>query len=71
MNMLQIFKVGDEIGNYCNGYFGRDDYENKTCVMVMPGYAVFQYDNGHATVLNYSKRLEDIAKSENWKPTKE
>ena len=36
MNMLQIFGVGTEIGGYCSGYFGRDDYSNKTCVMCAP-----------------------------------
>lgn len=69
MNMMQIFKVGDEIGNYCNGYFGRDDYENKTCVMVTPKYAVFEYwETGNATLLNYRDGLEKCTKGENWKP---
>lgn len=67
MNMLQIFKVGDEIGGYCNGYFGRDDYSNKTCVMCTPKYAVFEkWDIGEATVIHYSDGLETDAK--NWKP---
>ncbi len=60
-NMLQLFKVGDEIEGFCNGYFGRDDYEAKVCVMVTPKYAVFQYGNGMATVLNYTERLEKEA----------
>jgi hypothetical protein len=67
MNMMQIFQVGDEIGNYCNGYFGRDDYEDKTCVMVMPMYAVFQYEDGRAVVLNYQEGLERDVKGESWK----
>ena len=69
MNMLKIFSVGDVIGNYCNGYFGRDDYEDKTCVMVTPKYAVFQYEDGQGTLLNYREGLEDYAKGENWKPS--
>ena len=63
MNMMQIFQVGDEIGGYCNGYFGRDDYENKTCVMVAPKYAVFEHwETGTGTILNYSDGLEFDAK---------
>ena len=46
------FKVGDEIGGYCNGYFG-DDYEDKICISVAPKYAVFLYEDGNATVLSY------------------
>lgn len=67
MNMLQLFKVGDEIGGYCNGFFGRDDYENKTCVLVTPNYAVFQYEDGSGTLLNYSESLVEYANGENWK----
>ena len=66
MNMMQIFTIGDEIGGFCNGYFGRDDYGNKTCVMVVPKYAVFQYEDGSAVVLDYSVGLEDIIKGDNW-----
>ena len=62
MNMMLIFKLGDEIGGYCSGYFGRDDYENKTCVMVTPKYAVFEiWETGISVVLNYSEGLEVYA----------
>lgn len=57
MNMLQLFKVGDQIYGFCNGYFGRDDYEDKTCVMVTPHYAVFQYESGRSSVLNYTSSI--------------
>lgn len=61
MNMLQLFSVGDTIYDYCNGYFGRDDYDTKICVMVAPKYAVFQYLDGEfegkATVLNIEESL--------------
>jgi hypothetical protein len=57
MNMLQLFSPGDTIYGYCSGCFGRDDYENKTCVSVRPKYAVFEYDEGNAVVLNLSDRL--------------
>lgn len=67
MNMLQIFTAGDEIGGYCNGYFGRDDYANKTCILVTPKFAVFsEQGTGLGSVLNYTEGLEDDAKD--WKP---
>lgn len=54
MNMFRFFRVGDEIQGYCQGFFGRDDYEDKICVLVRPSYAVFEYENGSATVVNLS-----------------
>jgi len=66
MNMLRVFKVGDEIFGYCNGFFGRDDYDDKTCVVVTPKYAVFENDNGEGTLLTYSEALaQDLV--EEWK----
>lgn len=57
--MNDLFKVGDKIYGYCEGYFGRDDYYTKKCIMVTENYAVFEYtDNnsiiwdGYVTVLN-------------------
>ena len=66
MNMGQLFNIGDVLYGFCNGYFGKDDYEQKRCVMLCSKYAVFEYDEGHATVLNYddSFKKEDIEK---WK----
>ncbi len=64
MDMLQMFTVGDQITGFCNGFFGRDDYEEKTCVMVTSKYAVFQYQDGRATVLNYSESLESVNKTD-------
>ena len=66
-NMLQVFKAGDRIGGYCNGAFGRDDYDNKTCVMVTPNYAVFENEDGDGTVLNYGDFVVEYANGENWK----
>jgi hypothetical protein len=66
MNMLQLFKPGDTLYGYCNGFFGRDDYERKICVAVRPKYAVFEYEDGNATVLNLSERLT-IETVEAWK----
>jgi hypothetical protein len=68
--MYKHFKEGMEISNFCNGYFGRDDYERKVCVLVRPKYAVFEYEDGTATVLNYSQQLDDTLRQrgfENWR----
>lgn len=71
MNMLKLFKPGDVLYGYCQGYFGRDDYWTKTCVSVRPKYAVFEYnDTGYATTLNYSESLER-ADIEEWKKPEE
>ena len=60
--MYQFFNVGDKIYGFCNGFFGRDDYDTKMCVMVTPKYAVFQWlegeFEGQATVLNNPERLD-------------
>lgn len=57
MNMHNYFSVGDTIYGFCNGFFGRDDYEKKVCVEVRPKYAVFEYESGFAVVLNLQDRL--------------
>lgn len=68
--MYEFFNVGDIIENFCNGYFGRDDYDTKLCIMVTKQYAVFQYidgeDIGQAVVLNDPERL-DKEMVEHWK----
>ena len=60
--MKQFFNIGDNIYGFCNGYFGRDDYDDKLCIMVTNKYAVFQYTDGefegNAVVLNYPDRLD-------------
>ena len=72
-NMLQMFELGETIGGYCNGAFGRDDYYDKTCVKITPKYAVFEYADGTASVLNFSHdtaRWKDESPT-SWKPTGE
>ena len=56
MNMYDFFKIGDVIGGFCNGAFGRDDYDNKVCVLSTLTYAVFEYSEKreYAVVLNLS-----------------
>ena len=59
----QLFKAGDIIQGYCNGAFGRDDYDSKICVFTADDFAVFQYLNGYrsgqATVLNEVSRWDE------------
>jgi len=64
--VYNLFNVGEKIYGFCNGYFGRDDYEDKLCILVNNKFAVFVYDNGYATVLNYIKAL-DIETVNEWK----
>ena len=59
MNMLQVFSVGDTIFGLCNGYFGRDEYDDKVCIMVRPKYAMFENDEGEGTVLAYDGGLDE------------
>jgi hypothetical protein len=60
--MFKIFKLGDRIGGFCQGYFGRDDYDDKTCVLVTAKYAVFENEEGIASVLNYEEDMDKIDK---------
>lgn len=62
--MDKYFSIGDKISGYCNGYFGRDDYDDKTCVLVTAKYAVFEYANDYAVVLNYNPQLENFDKQD-------
>jgi hypothetical protein len=66
MNMLQIFTAGDKIYGYCQGYFGRDDYDNKVCVVCTPKYAIFEsVETGFASVINYYESFD--ADVDEWK----
>lgn len=65
-NMMQIFKIGDRIGGYCNGYFGRDDYDNKTCVFVALKYAVFENEDRCGSILNLTDGLDECVKNWEW-----
>lgn len=64
-NMLQLFARGDVLYGYCNGFFGRDSYTQKTCVLVRPTYAVFEYlplnsETIAATTLNFGEGCTDL-----------
>lgn len=68
-NMHDLFKIGDEIYGYCDGWFGREDYKDKKCVYITKHYAIFEYDDGSATILNYGDQLE-LYYSAEWKDPK-
>lgn len=69
--MSKLINVGDTIYGFCNGAFGRDDYDTKICVMSKTKYAVFQYIDGDmkgkATVLNDPEERWEEEDIENWK----
>ncbi len=44
--MHEYFKIGDKIYGYCNGFFGRDHYDDMICTFITDKYAVFEYING-------------------------
>lgn len=60
--MNEFFAVGDTIHGYCNGFFGRDDYDSKICLLVNDRFALFQYLDGefegNGVVLNKSPLLD-------------
>jgi len=63
--MDKPFEVDDRIYGFCNGFFGRDSYEDKICVFVNNryGYAVFEdFEDGYARVLNYPSKEESKEK---------
>lgn len=57
--MKSLFKRGDKISGCCSGQFGKDDYDEKTCVLVTDNYALFEFENGNAIVLNYESNFEN------------
>ena len=55
MRMNELFNIGDKISGFCNGYFGRDNYETKMCILVNNSFALFKYVDGEdVVVLNLS-----------------
>ena len=43
LDFKNFFEVGDIIKGFCNGYFGRDDYNNKIVIMVKEDLVLFKY----------------------------
>lgn len=73
MKMTNFFNIGERVYGFCNGYFGRDDYDTKLCIMVTSRFALFVYVDGefegNAVVLNNPERL-DIDMVKEWKEFK-
>lgn len=71
MNMYQYFKEGDVIKGFCNGFFGREFYNTKVCILVRKEFAVFEHSDGSASVLNMHDG--DLTKEmvEEWKNAEE
>lgn len=73
MKMTKFFNIGERVYGFCNGYFGRDDYDTKLCIMVTSRFALFVYVDGefegNAVVLNNPERL-DIDMVKEWKEFK-
>lgn len=71
--MGTLIKVGDVLYGFCNGAFGRDDYDTKICVKSNQYYSIFVYkrDPQRAVVLNY-KDYPWITENDinNWKDKK-
>jgi hypothetical protein len=61
LDFTKYFEVGDEINGFCNGYFGRDDYNIKTVVAVTKDYILFSYEEECQDEKNeyYSKKDEE------------
>ena len=61
--MNKLFTPGDILYGYCNGFFGRDDYDDKVCIFVNDRFVVFQYLSGeyqgNGVVLNYDDILNE------------
>ena len=61
--MNKLFTPGDILYGFCNGFFGRDDYDDKVCIFVNNRFAVFQYLSGpyegNGVVLNYDDILNE------------
>lgn len=68
-SMYDLFKVGDKIYGFCDGFFGKDDYSNKKCTFVTSKYAIFEYKDDSAIILNYTEQLA-LYYSDKWKDPK-
>lgn len=53
--------IGRKIYGYCNGYFGRDDYENKIIILEGKLWIVCAYlgcENNRVTCVNFESEQE-------------
>lgn len=53
--------VGTKIYGYCEGYFGRDDYDDKIIILESRKWIVCSYlDNDRVTCINFDTEKEKI-----------
>ena len=59
--------VGRRIYGYCDGYFGRDDYEDKIIILEGKTWIVCVYANSDVvTCVNFSSEKEKIECVKRW-----
>lgn len=61
--------VGTKIYGYCNGYFGRDDYDDKIIILEGRRWIVCAYldtDNDWITCVNFDSEEEKIERIKDW-----
>lgn len=61
--------VGTKIYGYCNGYFGREDYDDKIIIFEGKKWIVCAYldtDNDNVTCLNFDSEEEKEACIKRW-----
>ncbi len=64
-NMHTLFAPGDMIYGYCGGYFGRDHYDDMTCVHVTRKWAIFETEKGYGVIVNWEEQL--VTEVPKWK----
>lgn len=61
--------IGTKIHGYCEGYFGRDDYESKIIILEGKKWIVCAYldpDTDYVTCVNFDSEEEKIDCIERW-----
>jgi len=61
--------VGTKIYGYCNGYFGRDDYDDKIIILEGRRWIVCAYldsDNDWITCVNFDSEEEKEERIKQW-----
>ena len=61
--------IGTKIYGYCNGYFGRDDYEDKIIIAEGKKWILCSYlsiDNDRVTCVNFDTKKEKEERIKEW-----
>lgn len=64
--------LGDTLYGYCNGYFGRESYEDKTVVYAGDNYIVCEYSDSYPCVAIFDKESDEEIEAliDEWKINK-